>query len=109
MANIDDLKKAIDFANKQNENSLQWMNELEKEYDFYTQNDSSFLSEEKETLRKVVYAYISILIEHHKSIIELTNIRQFSALTLVRPLYEAHIRVVWLSVFENSDKVTKIS
>ncbi len=46
---------------------------------------------------KVIFAYLSIIIEHHRSIIELTNVRQLSALALVRPLYESYIRTIWLT------------
>ncbi len=46
---------------------------------------------------KVVFAYVSITLEHHQSIIELTNVRQLSALVLLRPLYESYIRTMWLT------------
>lgn len=46
---------------------------------------------------KVIFAYLSISMEHHRSIIELTNVRQLSALALMRPLYESYIRTVWLA------------
>ena len=46
---------------------------------------------------KVIFAYVSIVIEHHRSIIELTNVRQLSALALMRPLYESYIRTIWLT------------
>lgn len=46
---------------------------------------------------KVIFAYLSISIEHHRSIIELTNVRQLSALALIRPLYESYIRTTWLA------------
>lgn len=56
---------------------------------------------------KIILAYITIVLEHHRSIIELTNVRQTSALALVRPLYEAHIRIMWLITNIGSDKTTK--
>ena len=46
---------------------------------------------------KIIFAYILIVLEHHRSIIELTNIRQISALALIRPLYEAYLRTNWLT------------
>ena len=57
--------------------------------------------------KKIIFAYIKIVLEHHRSIIELTNVRQTSALALVRPLYEAHIRIMWLITNIGSDKATK--
>lgn len=107
MSNKIDLEKAIKFANEQNEKSLQWINELQKEDDFYKKHCSDYIPREKDTLRRIISAYILIIVEHHKSIIELTNIRQSSALCLFRPLYEAYIRVSWLSLFENTKKIEK--
>ena len=108
MSNKIDLEKALNFANKQNENSLQWIKELNDKNDFLAKYlPTTHLPREKDILRRIISAYISIIIEHHKSIIELTNVRQSSALCLVRPIYEAYIRVSWLSLFENSDKIIK--
>lgn len=101
------LEEALNFANKQNKNSLLWLNELRNEDEFLTKHLPNYLPIEKDILRRIISAYISIIIEHHKSIIELTNIRQSSALCLIRPIYEAYIRVMWLSLFENSDKIIK--
>ncbi len=60
-----------------------------------------FLLDDVETLAnsyiKVISAYVSIILEHHRSIIELTNVRQLSALALIRPLYESYIRTIWLT------------
>ena len=108
MTNKTNLEKALNFANKQNENSLQWIKELNDKNDFLAKYlPTTHLPREKDILRRIISAYISIIIEHHKSIIELTNVRQSSALCLVRPIYEAYIRVSWLSLFENSDKIIK--
>lgn len=87
------LKKTLAFAHEQNNKMNTWFNNKQSEDDIYT---------------KIISAYVSIVIEHHKSIIELTNVRQISALCLVRPLYEAYLRVTWISLFIDSPKVDKV-
>lgn len=94
MSDRNNLQKALNFSSKQNENSIKWIEELKKD-------------KEDSVLTKIIFAYLNIIIEHHKSIIELTNIRQSSALCLIRPLFEAHIRVMWLTTFENTHKILK--
>lgn len=107
MSDKKNLEKAINFANKQNENALQWIKELKDEDTFYKKHCPDYIPIEKDTLRRIIFAFISIIIEHHKSIVELTDIRQSSALCLFRPLYEAYIKVYWLSLFENTEKIDK--
>jgi len=101
------LKESINFANKQNQNSIEWLNELKYLDKLFEKRFPTHVSIEKDTFKRIILAYISILIEHHKSIIELTNVRQSSALCLIRPMYEAYIRVMWLCLFENSDRILK--
>ncbi len=86
------LNESIEFARKQNNQISLLIKELGIESDIYN---------------KIIYAYVSIVLEHHKSIVELTNVRQTSALALVRPLYEAYIRATWLSMLEGSENVNK--
>ncbi len=86
------LNESIEFAREQNKNISFLINELGIEPDIYN---------------KIIFAYVSIVLEHHKSIVELINVRQTSALALVRPLYEAYIRATWLSMLEGSEKVNK--
>jgi len=86
------LLKSLQLASEQNDNAKTWMSELHVENDLYS---------------KSIFAYVSIVIEHHQSIIELTNVRQSSALCLVRPLYEAYLRATWISLLKGSSKVDK--
>ncbi|MBU1777989.1 MAG: hypothetical protein KJ899_15295 [Gammaproteobacteria bacterium] len=86
------LNEAIEFSEEQNKNVSLWINEVGIDSDIYN---------------KIIFAYVSIVIEHHKSILDLINIRQTSALALVRPLYEAYIRATWLSLLEGSESVNK--
>ena len=86
------LQEALDFAINQNDNASLWMSKIDNKDDIYL---------------KVLIAYISVIIEHHKSITELIKLRQESALCLLRPLYEAYLRVHWLCLIEDSKKVDK--
>lgn len=73
-------------------------------------NDAKNLSSSKSEIVEyddIIFTYIIIVLEHHRSIIELTNVRQISALALVRPLYEAYIRTHWLSSRAGSLKANK--
>jgi len=92
MNNKKKLNKAIKSAREENEKVLLLFKKSAVPSDGYS---------------KIIFTYIKIVLEHHRSIIELTNVRQTSALALVRPLYEAHIRIMWLITNIGSDKATK--
>lgn len=57
---------------------------------------------------KVLFSYLTIVIQHHKSITMLINKETLSALTLLRPMYETYIKLSWLMVFFNTKKIDKV-
>ncbi len=92
MNNMKNLNKAIKSAREKNQKVSLLISEIKapsNEYD------------------KIIFAYVLIVLEHHKSIVELTNVRQISALALIRPLYEAYIRTHWLVTCVGSEKANK--
>lgn len=92
MNNKKKLNKAIKSAREVNEMVSLILDKTKIDYSSLD-NTGKLINE----YNKVIFAYLSIIIEHHRSIIELTNVRQLSALALMRPLYESYIRTVWLS------------
>ncbi|RLA70028.1 MAG: hypothetical protein DRG09_04320 [Epsilonproteobacteria bacterium] len=92
MNNKKRLNKAIKSAREINEMVSLILDKTKIDYSSL-ENADKIINE----YNKVIFAYLSIIIEHHRSIIELTNVRQLSALALMRPLYESYIRTVWLT------------
>jgi len=103
MNNKKKLNKAIKSARESNEMVSKILDKTKVAYSS-PENTDKIVNE----YNKVIFAYLSISIEHHRSIIELTNVRQLSALALMRPLYESYIRTVWLASC-TSEKTVKAS
>mgnify|MGYP000102422549 CR=1 FL=1 len=57
------LSKTLTFADKQNENAIEWLKEFEKEDKFYKKVSSDYLPREKDTLRRIINSYNSIIID----------------------------------------------
>lgn len=98
MNNKKKLNKAIMSAREENQKVSFLIEEAKK---------VSSTNNKLVTYDEIIFIYVVIVIEHHRSIIELTNVRQISALALVRPLYEAYIRANWLSLRLGSAKANK--
>jgi len=98
MNNKKKLNKAIKSAREENQKVSLLIDEAKN---VSSTNNKIF------TYDEIIFTYIVIVIEHHRSLIELTNVRQISALALVRPLYEAYIRTHWLSSRAGSLKANK--
>jgi len=92
------LNKAIKSAREENQKVFLLIDKLKS---VSSKKNDNFAYDD------IIFTYIVIVLEHHRSIIELTNIRQISALALVRPLYEAYIRTHWLSTRAGSLKANK--
>jgi len=57
---------------------------------------------------KILFSYLSVIIQHHRSITKLIEKKTLSALTLLRPMYETYIKLSWLMTFFNTKKVDKV-
>lgn len=57
---------------------------------------------------KFAIGLLSIICEHHKSILDLINKRTLSALCLLRPLHEAYIKITWSGHYITTQRVHNI-
>jgi len=57
---------------------------------------------------KVLFSYLSVVNQHHRSITKLIDKETLSALTLLRPMYETYVKLSWLMTFFNTNKVDKV-
>lgn len=58
--------------------------------------------------QKVVFSYLTIIMQYHKSITKLVDEDTLSALYMIRPLHEAYIKLIWLITFYETSKVDKV-